>query len=132
MLLEINRKPEKEETLQPRPACRCHYRLRQGNVFTTVWQTSHPGQTPLLGRHPAGQKPRWADTLRQIPPGQTLPLTDTPLGRHPLPQADTPQANTPLGRHPPTDTPLGRHPPPPPPGDGHCSGRCASYWNAFS
>ena len=34
----------------------------------------------------------------------------TPLGRHPL------------GRH----TPPGRHPP-----GGHCSGRYASYWNAF-
>ena len=29
-----------------------------------------------------------------------------------------------LGRHPQADTPLGRHPP-----DGHCSGRCTSYWN---
>ena len=55
-----------------------------------------------------------------------------PLGTHPLP----------LGRHPPTpgqtppwaDTPLARHPPLPytsPPADGHCSGRYASYWNAF-
>ena len=44
------------------------------------------------------------------PPGQT-------------PRADTPPRKTPpLGRHPP-----GRHPPP----DGHCSGRYASYWNAF-
>ena len=37
-----------------------------------------------------------------------------------------------LGRHLP---PLGKHPPGhkphPPPRDGHCSGRYASYWNAF-
>ena len=37
----------------------------------------------------------------------------------PPPPADTHS----LGRHP-----LGRHPPPQ---DGHCSGRYASYWNAF-
>ena len=46
-----------------------------------------------------------------------------PLGRH-----------TPLGRHPPADTsPPGRHPPRqnPPPPSGHCSGRYASYGNAF-
>ena len=43
-------------------------------------------------------------------------------GRHPLPSAcwDT-QTPLPPGRHP-----LGRHPP-----SGHCSGRYASYWNAF-
>ena len=52
-------------------------------------------------------------------------------------------ADTPLGRNPPGQTPLGRHPPwaePPPPrqtdplpspADGYCSGRSASYWNAF-
>ena len=33
-----------------------------------------------------------------------------------------------LGRHPPADTPPGRHPPP---ADGYCSRRYASYWNAF-
>ena len=43
----------------------------------------------------------------------------------------------PPGRHTPGQThPLGRHPPwadtsPPNPGDGHCSGRYASYWNAL-
>ena len=36
-----------------------------------------------------------------------------------------PWAYTPLGRH---TLPLGRAPPP---ADGHCSGRYASYWNAF-
>ena len=32
-----------------------------------------------------------------------------------------------LGYTPPADTPQGR----PPAADGHCSGRYASYWNAF-
>ena len=66
----------------------------------------------------------------------TPPWADTPLGRHP-------QADIPLGRHPPWQTPplgrhplrqtppLGRHPPGRHPSDGHCSGRYASYWNAF-
>ena len=48
------------------------------------------------------------------------------------------RADTPLVRHPPSDTPLGRPPPwadplpgQTPPHDGQCSGRYASYWNAF-
>ena len=40
----------------------------------------------------------------------------------------TPPADTPIGRHPPRQTsPRADNPPP----DGHCSGRYASYWNAF-
>ena len=42
----------------------------------------------------------------------------TPLGRHP-------PAHTPVDRHPPADTPWADTP------GGHCSGRYASYWNAF-
>ena len=45
-----------------------------------------------------------------------------PLGRHPLRQTPS------LGHR--QTTPQGKHPPPPP-ADGHCSGRYASYWNAF-
>ena len=43
------------------------------------------------------------------------------------------RCTSPLGRHPPGQTsPLGIHPPwVDPPRDGHCSGRYASYWNAF-
>ena len=58
------------------------------------------------------------------PPDRHTPPADTPLGRHPL-------GRHPLDRHPPD-----RHPLPsacwdtPTPG-GHCSGRYASYWNAF-
>ena len=46
---------------------------------------------------------------------------DNPLGSHPPPPwADTrPQADTP------------RQKPTPPPRDGYCSGRYASYWNVF-
>ena len=81
------------------------------------------------------------------------PRAHTPLGKHPLTSGQTPRADIPPGRHltradtPPswpvhdgTQTPLqsacrGTHLPPSacrgtPPG-GHCSGRCASYWNAF-
>ena len=70
-----------------------------------------------LGRQPQRQTPSpWADTH----PGQT-PI----LGRNPLrqthPRADTlPPGQTPLAWE---DTPCPRH--------RHCSGRYASYWNAF-
>ena len=66
------------------------------------------------------------------------PQADTPSGRyHPPrqthPQADTPQVDTPWTDTPPGRHPLGRHPPgkTPPRADCHCSGRYASYWNAF-
>ena len=52
--------------------------------------------------------------------GQTSPTGQTLPGRHPL-------GRHPLWPTPPWQTPPGRHPPP----DDHCSGRCASYWNAF-
>ena len=62
-------------------------------------------------RHPPGQTTPWADTPGQTPPWANTPWVDTltPLARHPHPF---------LGRHPPTT-------------DGYCSGRYASYWNAF-
>ena len=57
---------------------------------------------------------------------QTHPWANTPLGRYPRQTpprqtslwADTPRADTPPGRHP-------------LPADSHCSGRYASYMNAF-
>ena len=67
----------------------------------------------------------------------TYPWADTPLGRHPH-WADTPLGH-PLGR-PPWQTPRGKTPPwtdtprqtlPLSPAYGYCSGRYASYWNAF-
>ena len=51
---------------------------------------------------------------RSTPRGQTQPPRQTLPGRHP-PWADTPRSDTPA----------------PPPRDGHCSGRFASYFNAF-
>ena len=64
----------------------------------------------FMGGVSSGTHTTWADT----PPG-----THTP-GTHPQ--------HTPLlaCTHPPAHPP-GRQPP----GDGHCSGRYASYWNAF-
>ena len=119
----------------------------------SVSHSVHSGKG-VSGRHPPpGQTPPRTDTpLRR----------HSPLGRHPLSWADTPSpGQTPTGRHPPcrhppvqtpltpqAETPaqtppaqcmLGYTPPPqcmleythPPPG-GHCNGRYASYWNAFS
>ena len=89
----------------------------------------------LSGRHPHGRHthPPWAET-----PWVDTPWADTPPGaqtRTPswadIPWAceHTPWTDTPPGRQPVwADTPLGRHPAL---GDGHCSGRYASYWNAF-
>ena len=81
-------------------------------LFTGVWVW----RTPPLSRHPPGRQPPG-----KTPPRQTPPWADIP------PWADTPTADTPrqtlLGRH----TPLVQTPP----RDDYCSGRYASYWNAF-
>ena len=87
-------------------------------LFTgEVYARHPPGQTsprqtpPLAGRHPH----LWQAPIsgRQTPPGRQIPPWE----------ADTPWADTPLGgRHP-----LGRQTP----ADSYCSGRYASYWNAF-
>ena len=69
----------------------------------------------------------------QHPPGKT-PLVQTPPCRHPTGQTPPSPRQTPYpGRHSPwadtlQQTPPGQTPPPP---DGHCNGRYASYWNAF-
>ena len=74
--------------------------------------------SPRVGTPPDRQTPPWAETpwadipLGQTPPGQTPPWAHTPLGTHPPPE----QTPTP-GRDPPADS--------------YCSGRYASYWNAF-
>ena len=49
-------------------------------------------------------------------------LADIPLGRHPM-------GGHPMGRYPPARHPTRADTLPLP--DGHCSGRYASYWNAF-
>ena len=70
------------------------------------------GYTPPLGRytpwqvHPPWQVPLWAGTPQQVHPLAGIP----PRQVYPSRQVQ---------------------PPRPPPHDGHCSGRCASYWNAF-
>ena len=98
---------------------RSQTKLRKGKVSRSVCQEFCP-QGGCVSQH----------ALRQTPPVSTgrvvcIPActgADTPLGRHPS-WADTLPRQTPHpGRHP-----LGRHTPP----DGHCSGRYASYWNAF-
>ena len=76
-------------------------KLRQGNVFTRVCQEFCPPGG-------SGRQPLW---------------TDIPLGRHPPGQTPPAWADTPLARHSPWQTP--------PSADGYCSGRYASYWNAF-
>ena len=106
-----------------------------------------PMQTPPPGQTPQGQTPHG-----QTPPGGHLPLdrhpqADTPLEAHPQkhnPMEAHPPKHTPIEAHTPEahlpwkhpfwkHTPLEAHPttPSPPPGDGHCSRRYASYWNAF-
>ena len=107
-------------------------KLRQGNIFTGIcqsfcsqgedvclsacWDTpkeAHPplGSTPPFGKH---------TSLGSTPPsGKHIPLeAHTPPG-------STPPRSTPPQEAPPGSTPLSL------PSDGHCSGRYASYWNAF-
>ena len=97
-------------------------KLRKGNVFTSGCQEFCPwgwgvhslADTPLGQTHTPRQTPPWVYTPRHTPPRQTPPGIH-PLGRHP--QADTSWADPLLQT--------------PHPSDGHCSGRYASYWNAF-
>ena len=72
-----------------------------------IWQIPSLAENPP-SRDPPGQRPPGP-----TPPGQTHSLDKHPLGRHPPTWADT------------------RPPRQRPPSDGHCSGRYASYWNAF-
>ena len=68
-----------------------------------------------------------------------LPQAETPGGRHRPGQLSPGQTRPPPEQTPPEQTPKDRPPwaEPSPPrqtplsGDGHCSGRYASYWNAF-
>ena len=85
-----------------------------------------PGQNHLPARH----TPPWKDTPGHTPPGHTLPppLPDTlsHLATHQLPPGHT---LTPPGHPPsPRETPPVQNPTQ---ADDHCSGRYASYWNAF-
>ena len=100
----------------------------------------HPGQ--VLPLHGQVQSPR---RYTPLPPGRYTPQASKPC-RQVHPQAGTPPAGTPPRYTPWSDTspgqvhfprqvhhpyPLAGTPLPPTPHDGHCSGRYASYWNAF-
>ena len=80
--------------------------VSQHGLGREVWQTPPPGRQPRDRHLPLGRHHPW----------QTPPLADTTLGRH------HPGQTLP-GQVPPGQTC--------PPTDGHCSGRYASYWNAF-
>ena len=74
-----------------------------------------------VGVYPSMQ---WAGvyTPRQTLPRQIPPLGGHPLGRHPPDRHSLPGRHA-QGRHP--------HPRQIHPQDGHWSGQCTSYWNAF-
>ena len=84
------------------PACTGHWGIYPTGGYTPPTRPEADNLPGTRGRHPLGRHP----------PGQTPSSPgQTPLGtggRHPTP----PRADTPLP-------------------DGHCSGRYASYWNAF-
>ena len=77
-----------------------------------MYPSMHWGRHPPVSQHALGQTPPPAETpcVSQHALGQTPPWADTP-GRHPF-LPDTPLADT-------------------SPADGYCSGRYASYRNAF-
>ena len=78
-----------------------------------------------------------ADAPRAHPPRHTPP-GHTPAGHTPHPGTHPPRHTPPLGTHPLGTPPLDRHTlgrypswVDTPQGHGHCSGRYASYWNAY-
>ena len=105
--------------------------MGQGNIFTPVCHSvhggvSHQGDPPgKEASSPEGGTPPG----RRHPPGRETP---TPLAGRPPWEGGLPLQGDPPGRrHPPAGRPpIGREMPPPPT-DGYCFGRYASYWNAF-
>ena len=87
-------------------------KLRQGNVFTSMFKNSVQGGGGVSASMHTGMHPSQAGT----PLGRY-----TPWQVHLHPQGGTP----PPGK---VHLPLGRYSPP---HDSHCSRRYASYWNAF-
>ena len=94
-------------------------KLRQGYVFTGVCDSVHREGVCIPACTGADTSQVDTPGADSPPPGQTPPWADTLLGRHFLPSScrDT---------HPPVQCMLGYTLP-----GGHCSGRYASYWNAF-
>ena len=76
-------------------------------LFTGGSASMHTGIPRAQSRHPSDQAP---------------PQEQTPSGPGTPPGEDTPGPGTPQSRHSRTR---------PPPEDGYCCGRYASYWNAF-
>ena len=85
--------------------------VHNGGVYPSMHWGRHPlADTP---HPPAGTPPSRYTLLAGTPLGRYIPLAGTPLGQvHPLEQV-----------HPPGRYALSN--------DSHCSGRYASYWNAF-
>ena len=112
----------------------CHYYRPQrscGKVMflhLSVSHSVHKGVYPSMywGRHPPGQTYPSMHWDRHNPPGRHIPA---------CPGADTPLAD--ISQHALGQTPSPGHTYPsmhwdrPPPPNSHCSGRFASYWNAF-
>ena len=95
-----------------------NYRLQQscGKAIFSQASVSH-------SVHRVGEGDVWQTPLDRHPLGRHPP-EQTPSGRHP--HADTQHAQCMLGHtHTPYPVHAGIHPPP------ACSGRYASYWNAF-
>ena len=98
---------------------------REGNVFRSVCHSVHRGrQIPLEGDLLWRESPLDRDLLGQRPPDRDpwtqTPRTEPPGQRPPnrVPQTETPWTQT---RLPLVLTSSG----------GHCSSRCAFYWNAL-
>ena len=112
------------KTLYYRPQCSCgKVMFSQASVILFTEGGVCPGGE-CVWQTPPRQTPPWADTLtpplaRHTPPPDRH-RADTPPGQ-------TPPRQTPTWQTPPSQTPPSRHPP----RDGYCSGRYASYWNAF-
>ena len=99
--------------------------MRQGNVFYTCLSFCPRGGGGVSASVHAGTHPLWKQ-----PPGSTTPSPGRhPLGR-PLLATHPTHGQTPPGQI----SPLGQTfswADTPPPADGYCSRRYASYWNAF-
>ena len=87
----------------------CHVIHHHQNNILITWADTPNGQTAPLGRHPPSRHPRQTTLQADIPPWADPPADTPPV--QPPPWADTP----------------GQTSPP----NGHCSGRYASYLNAF-
>ena len=113
------------------PVCQSFCSQGGGVCLSACWDAPQdqapPGADTFLGPGTPHDQAEQTPPPRPGNPTSTPPMT-TPL-EYPPPGPGTPWPGTPQSRPPQT-----RHPPgpgsPPPPGDGYCCGRYAS-WNAF-